>query len=89
MSQKKVSPATIQTYKDTFRLLLKYMHDKHGLKTSSITMETINAEVIIGFLHYLEYSRNNKYRTINNRLAAIKSFMEYSILRMSRVFRDN
>lgn len=66
MSQKKVSPATIQTYKDTFRLLLKYLHDKHGIKSSSITMETI-----------LEYGHTNKYRTINTRLAAIKSFMEY------------
>lgn len=77
MSQKKVSPATIQTYKDTFRILLKYMHEEHGVKASSINMEAINADAITGFLHYLENNRKNSCKTVNNRLAAIKSFMEY------------
>ncbi|MFC0472469.1 tyrosine-type recombinase/integrase [Halalkalibacter kiskunsagensis] len=77
MSQKKVSPSTIQAYKDSFRILLKYLHEEHGVKASSINMEGINADAIIGFLHYLEHNRKNSYKTVNNRLAAIKSFMEY------------
>lgn len=77
MSQKKVSPSTIQTYKDTFRILLKFIHEEHGVKASFINMETINADTIIEFLNHLESNRKNSYRTVNNRLAAIKSFMEY------------
>jgi len=77
MSQKKLSPATIQTYKDTFRILLKYMHEEHGIQASSIKMEAINADAITGFLHYLENNRKNSCNTVNNRLAAIKSFVEY------------
>jgi integrase/recombinase XerD len=77
MGQKKVSPSTIQAYKDTFRILLKYLHEEHGVKASSINMETINADAIIGFLNYLENNRKNSNKTVNNRLAAIKSFMEY------------
>lgn len=77
MGQKKVSSSTIQAYKDTFRILLKYMHEEHGVKASSIKMELINADAIIGFLHYLENNRKNSYKTVNNRLAAVKSFMEY------------
>lgn len=77
ISQKKVSPSTIQAYKDTFRILLKYIHEEHGIKASSINMETISADTIIGFLNYLEKSRGNSLKTVNNRLAAIKSFMEY------------
>ncbi|WP_058305989.1 tyrosine-type recombinase/integrase [Gracilibacillus massiliensis] len=77
MGQKKVSPSTIQAYKDTFRILLKYMNEEHGVKAISISMEAIDADAIIRFLHYLENNRRNTFRTVNNRLAAIKSFMEY------------
>lgn len=77
MSQKKVSPATVQAYKDTFRILLKYIHDVHGVKAGAVSMDVINAETILEFLDYLENKRKNTCKTVNHRLAAIKSFMEY------------
>ena len=77
MNQQKASSCTVQTYKDTFRILLKYMHEECGIKADSINMEAINADVVIGFLNYLENNRKNKCKTVNNRLAAIKAFMEY------------
>lgn len=77
MSQKKSSPCTVQAYRDTFRIFIKYMHDEHRTKAASIKMETVDAVTIISFLKYLEDNRKNKRKTINNRLAAIKSFMEY------------
>jgi integrase/recombinase XerD len=40
-------------------------------------MEILSVNSILKFLNYLEIVRNNKSKTINNRLAAIKSFMEY------------
>lgn len=77
MGQKKVSPATIQSYKDTFRILFVYLSEVHGVNPSSVKMDLIHADTIIGFLHYLEKDRKNSLKTVNNRLAAIKSFIDY------------
>ena len=77
MNQKKVSPSIVQAYKDTFRILLIYMRDEMGIKADSININTINANTIVEFLNYLVNVRKNKLITVNNRLAAIKSFMEY------------
>lgn len=77
MNQKKLSPSTIHAYRDTFRILLIYLRDEMGIKADTININTINAETIVGFLNYLVNVRKNKLRTVNNRLAAIKSFMEY------------
>lgn len=77
INQQKVSNCTIQSYRDTFRIFLKYLNDKYSIKADIITMKSIKADTIINFLNYLETERNNKSKTINNRLAAIKSFMEY------------
>jgi site-specific recombinase XerD len=53
------------------------MNDECSTKANAITMEAINADAVVGFLNYLENHRKNKCKTVNNRLAAIKSFMEY------------
>jgi len=77
INQQKASNYTIQSYKDTFRIFLKYLNEEHSIKADMVKMESINADIIIKFLNYLETQRSNKCKTINNRLAAIKSFMEY------------
>ena len=77
INQQKVSPCTIHAYKDTFRLFFKYLYNECSMHVNSIHMESINADSVIGFLNYLENKRKNKCSTVNNRLAAIKSFMEY------------
>ena len=53
------------------------MIDEYGIRADAITMEAINADAVVGFLNYLDNHRKNKCKTVNNRLAAIKSFMEY------------
>jgi integrase/recombinase XerD len=40
-------------------------------------MEAIDGDTVIEFLNYLENYRKNKCKTVNNRLAAIKSFMDF------------
>ena len=77
MGQKKVSPATIQSYKDTFRILFVYLSEVHSVNPSSVKMDLIHADTIVSFLHYLEKDRKNSLKTVNNRLAAIKSFIDY------------
>lgn len=77
MNQQRVSPCTIESYRDTFRILLKYLYDTQGTKADALALEDLNANAVIDFLNYLEQHRKNDNSTINNRLAAIKSFMDY------------
>jgi site-specific recombinase XerD len=77
INQQNASACTILSYRDTFRILLKYAHEYLGISASSFSIKDIAAENVLKFLNHLEQVRKNKPETINNRLAAIKSFLEY------------
>ncbi|NGO90696.1 MAG: tyrosine-type recombinase/integrase [Halomonas sp.] len=77
MQQRQASPNTVSAYRDTFRLLLAFAHRQLGKHPSELTMEDLNATLILDFLHYLETERHNSVRSRNARFAAIRSFMEY------------
>jgi integrase/recombinase XerD len=77
IQQKNASPCTINSYRDTFRLFIKFMKEKKQCSPSKITLEMLNAENVIEFLNYIESTRKNSIKTRNNRLAAIHSFMKY------------
>lgn len=77
MNQLNASSCTISSYRDTFRIFLRYMKEEKQCAPSQITFEMVNAENIIDFLKYIETVRKNTIKTRNNRLAAIHSFMEY------------
>ena len=77
MTQRNVSPETIKSYRDTFRLFIKYLESTRKIKPSSIAIECLEAECIIDFLNYLEQERGNKPKTINARLSAIGSFLKF------------
>lgn len=77
MTQVNASSCTISAYRDTFRLFFRYMEEQQHCAPSQMTLEMMNAENILSFLHYLETVRNNSVKTRNHRLAAIHSFMEY------------
>ena len=48
--QKNVSKNTILSYRDTFKLLLRYCRDMKSLPRERITMATLSAELITKFL---------------------------------------
>lgn len=77
MSQQQVSLDTVRSYRDTFRILLKYMRDEKRMSSTRLTFEMLDAELVIDFLNYLKNTRCNSNKTINNRLAAIHSFFHY------------
>ncbi|HKL42073.1 MAG TPA: tyrosine-type recombinase/integrase [Clostridia bacterium] len=72
----KVSNHTINSYRDTFKLLLKFAQSKN-LKIEKITLEKITKNFILEFLEWIEKERNCSISTRNQRLAAIKSFFKY------------
>lgn len=77
MQQRKVSYQTVCSYKDTFRLYLRYLEDVHGISATKVSINHFDLEYLQCFCKYLEEKRKNKSATINNRIAAIKSFMQY------------
>ena len=77
MTQRNASPATVSAYRDTFRLLLRYLADQQQCPAAAVTMDMLNADTILAFLDDLEVRRQNSIKTRNHRLAAIHSFMDY------------
>lgn len=78
--QRHASPHTVAAYRDTFRLLLGFIHRQTGKAPSKLNLEDLNAPMIGAFLAHLETERGNAVRTRNARLAAIHSFFHYAAL---------
>jgi site-specific recombinase XerD len=80
MRQRKASPNTIASHRDTFRLLLKFANQSLNKEPSKLTIEDLDATFIVYFLKYIEKERGNVARTRNTRLAGIHSFFKYVAL---------
>ena len=72
-----VSQNTVEAYRDTFVLLLRWFKDDKHITAQSITMDDITMATIESFLIYLGQTRGNTAKTVNCRLAAIRSFCRY------------
>lgn len=81
MRQQRLSPNTVGSYRDTFRLLLTFVQQRDGIAPSKLAITDLDAPTIGGFLEHLETDRGNSPRTRNIRLAAIHSFFHYCALR--------
>lgn len=77
MQQRQASPHTIASYRDTFRLLLRFVQRRLSKAPSALSLEDIDAPLILAFLDELESTRGIKARTRNLRLTAIHSFFRY------------
>lgn len=80
IAQRRVSPNTITSYRDTFRLLFLFAQKQLAKAPSKLTMEDLNAPFLGAFLDDLESTRTNGPRTRNLRLTAIRSFFRYAAL---------
>ena len=78
INQKNVSPQTVSAYRDTFRLLLNFLHAETNKDPSNLSLEDLDVTMILKFLDYLETKRNNSITTRNARLAAIRSLLRYA-----------
>ncbi|MCP4201519.1 MAG: site-specific integrase [bacterium] len=80
MRQRGASPNTIASYRDAFRLLLRFAQQSLNKAPSDLQLEDLDASFMTRFLDHLEEDRGNCARTRNNRLAAIHSFYRYAAL---------
>ncbi len=75
--ERAASPHTCDTYAYAFRLLFEFASRKHGVPPSALSLEHLDAALVLEFLAHLQTVRGNGPRTRNARLTAIKSFMHF------------
>ncbi len=80
MKQRRASPNTIKSYRDTFHLLVQFTQKRLGKQPSQLELTEIDAPLICAFLDEMEKNRSISARSRNTRLAAIRSFFRYAAL---------
>ena len=74
-TQRDLSANTISSYRDTWRMLLKYLADTLEVRVNALDYDDVTASNVTGFLDHLEHERGNNAKTRNTRLTAIRSVL--------------
>jgi len=77
IAARQLSPCTVASYRDTFRLLLGYGQTQTHRSAAQQRLEDWDAPHILGFLDHLEKQCHCCARSRNARLAAIHCFMRF------------
>ncbi|RWD66344.1 MAG: integrase [Mesorhizobium sp.] len=78
MRQRRASQHTVSSYRDTFRLLLRFATSRTGKAPSRLAWQDIDAPLISAYLDDLEEHRGITARSRNLRLTAIRSLFKYA-----------
>ena len=78
---KRVSTQTLASVRDSFRLLLEFLHHRTGIEPARLQVTDLNSTAILAFLDHLEQVRGNSVRSRNLRLSAVRTFFRYLALR--------
>jgi site-specific recombinase XerD len=76
--QKNASKNTIASYRDTFKLLLRFCLEQKDIPAEKLNMSMLTHIIITDFLEWVEEERKCCIATRNQRLAAIHSFFRYA-----------
>jgi integrase/recombinase XerD len=72
-----MSPNTIQSYRDSLVLLLRFVACDRKRTVADLDLPDIDPEKVLAFLSYLERDRKNGVTTRNVRISAIHAFFRY------------
>jgi site-specific recombinase XerD len=75
--QRNCSRHTVLSYRDTWRLYLRFVARRRHHLVSALTFADLNADEVLAFLKYVELERGASIGTRNCRLAAIRSFYRF------------
>jgi site-specific recombinase XerD len=78
IQQRHVSPHTLRSYRDTFRLLFQFAKVQLGKEPSHLSWDDLDAQLINRFLDDLQTQRGSCARSRNLRLTAMRSFFTYA-----------
>ncbi|MBM4259636.1 MAG: hypothetical protein FJ147_27530 [Deltaproteobacteria bacterium] len=79
--QKRASPHTVTSCRDTLRLLLTYVQETTGRAPSAVRVSDLTLPLILQFLDHLEQQRGNSVRSRNIRLSVIRALFRTIALR--------
>ena len=75
--QRNLSRHTVCSYRDTWKLLLRYVSERKRCEIAKLSLEHLQASDVLAFLAHLEEDRKASIGTRNCRLAAIHSFFAF------------
>src|SRR5713226_446167 len=75
--QRNLSRHTVMSYRDTWRLFLRFAGEQSRKPIVDITLADLNADAVLRFLQHLEEVRKVCIGTRNCRLAAIHAFFNF------------
>lgn len=75
--QRNASVHTVRSYRDTWRLLLRFIAERRGCQVAQITLADLTGAQVGAFLQHTEHDRKVTIGTRNCRLAAIRSFFNF------------
>src|SRR5947209_9978194 len=87
IQQRNASPRTVESYRDSFRLLLCFAQETLQKPPARLTLQDLDPPLITRFLDHLEIARGNCIRSRNARLAAIHAFYRYVSLKCPPALR--
>jgi integrase/recombinase XerD len=79
--QRNSSPQTVAAYRDCFRLLFGFAQEHRNKPADRLVLADLDAPLVLAFLDHLEKVRQNSIRSRNARLAAIRSFLRFVVLK--------
>ena len=88
VEQRNASIHTVRSYRDTWRLFLRFVAQRAGKKVAMITLADLAAGEVIAFLGHAEHERGGTIGTRNCRLAAIRSFFNFVATKDRAMRRD-
>lgn len=78
-ARKGLSPNTIASYRDTWRLLIKHITAATGVTADKIDLDMIDIGTVTAFLTHLQDVRGNSTITRNARLTAIRAVLAVAL----------
>ena len=77
-NRRESSSHTIESYRYTLKLLIKFLRESKNFKLAKIDFHIFNTDLIYEFLDWLRHNRKCGTATINQRITAIRSFFRYA-----------
>ena len=71
------SEHSVRAYRYALRMFFLFLAEHVGRSVANLSLNDIQAEAVLAFLHHLESVRGNCVNSRNCRLSAIKSFVEH------------
>ena len=79
--EKSGSNHTLVTYKQGLKTFRSYVNDVKGIASNRFLFRDCTYDFLLDYRNYLHDSRNLKKRTVNNKIASIKSYVGYAAAR--------